>query len=196
MRNFKKTIAIFFMACTGLLVTSCFGRFELVRKVYNWNDEVVENKFVKSLLFYAMNIIPVYGIAGAVDFLILNLVEFWSGTNPLAMEEGDVEERLFAKNGVEYKMVATKNKLEVTALNGENAGVQQALRFDEDNLTWYFEDEENCLALMSFEGENQEVLRVHHADGASMAFAFNADHNGDVDQMYHRLLDMGTFARK
>lgn len=164
--------------------------------MYTWNDEVVENNFVKTLLFYAMNIIPVYGVAGAVDFFILNLVEFWSGANPLAMHEDEMEERLFAQDGVDYKMVATQNKLEVTVLSGEKAGEQQALRFDADNMTWYFEDAENCLALMSFEGENHDILRVHQADGASMAFAFNADHNGDIDQMYNRLLDMSTFAQK
>ena len=68
--------------------TGCFGGFELTKKVWEFNDNTFENKFLKTLFFYVLNIVPVYGIAGFLDVVIFNLIEFWSGSNPIAMEEG------------------------------------------------------------------------------------------------------------
>ncbi len=72
--------------------TGCFGSFTLVKKVYEFNDGASDNKFVKTLLFYVLNIVPVYGIAGFLDLIIFNLLEFWTGSNPIAMNEGEFEE--------------------------------------------------------------------------------------------------------
>jgi hypothetical protein len=195
MRKIKKTAVIALFISTGFLMSNCFGSFELVRKVYDWNDGVSENKFVKTLLFYAMSFIPIYGIAVLVDVVILNLVEFWSGTNPLAMNEGESEEQLFAKNGTQYKMVATKNQFTVTTMSGSKTGDVERLRFDTENLTWYLESEENCLALMSFEGKDHEILRVHNSIQGDITYALNTDgYNGSVETMYTKRLDMSTFS--
>jgi hypothetical protein len=75
------------------MLTACFGKFALTRKIYEWNDSF-DNKFLKTLLFYGLNIIPVYGIGGAVDFFILNLIEFWTGSNPLSMAPGQKEKQV------------------------------------------------------------------------------------------------------
>ncbi len=124
------------MLASSMVLTSCFGEFALVHKVYNWNDTVVDNAFVKTLLFYAMNIIPVYGIASAVDYFILNLVEFWSGSNPLAMNDGESEVKNLVHNGVSYEVEATKNQFAITPLEGEKAFQTEYLRFDDELNRW------------------------------------------------------------
>lgn len=63
-------------------VQGCYGKFQLVRNLYKWNGSV-GNKWVNELVFLAMYILPVYAIAGFVDVVILNLVEFWTGKNPM-----------------------------------------------------------------------------------------------------------------
>jgi hypothetical protein len=85
----------------GVIQTGCFGSFALTKKVYEFNDGL-ENKWLKSIAFWGLNIIPVYGFAGFVDVVILNLVEFWTGSNPLAMQEGEVEEQIIAFRGESY----------------------------------------------------------------------------------------------
>lgn len=71
----------------GLLLTTtatgCFGKFALTGKVYSWNDSL-GNKFVKTLVFWGLLIIPVYEVCFAADYFVLNLVEFWTGKNLLA----------------------------------------------------------------------------------------------------------------
>jgi hypothetical protein len=56
---------------------------------------------MQEVLFLGMNIIPVYGIAGFLDYTILNSVEFWTGENPASSASTKVIE----KNG--QKVVQT-----------------------------------------------------------------------------------------
>ncbi len=68
---------------SSVAVTGCYGKFALTRKVYDWNGGL-GNKFLKSIVFWALVIIPVYEIAGLADVVIFNLLEFWTGSNPIA----------------------------------------------------------------------------------------------------------------
>ncbi len=67
-----------------LMLPACFGSFRATRHLYRFNDTVSGNKFVKTLVFWVFVIIPVYALFSLGDAIIFNLVEFWSGTNPLS----------------------------------------------------------------------------------------------------------------
>lgn len=66
-----------------MLTTSCVGSFSLTNKLLSWNKQV-GNKFVNELVFFAFWIIPVYEVSALADVLVLNSIEFWSGSNPVA----------------------------------------------------------------------------------------------------------------
>ena len=70
--------------CAGILSASCIGKFQLTNNLLAWN-KTVSNKFVNELVFIALCIVPVYEISALADILVLNSIEFWSGSNPLAM---------------------------------------------------------------------------------------------------------------
>lgn len=121
MKKLVKPIAIALIALFSTqLLTSCFGKFSLVRKLYDFNDKLMGNdlvgKLIKSAIFWAMMIVPIYELAGFVDFIILNLIEFWTGKNPIAMLPGETETQLVAYNGKVYKMTAECNKMTITDL--------------------------------------------------------------------------------
>jgi hypothetical protein len=61
----------------------CIGRFELTRKVYQFNREVDPNKWIQWLAFLVLNVVPVYGFAMLIDAVFANSVEFWTGDNPV-----------------------------------------------------------------------------------------------------------------
>lgn len=67
----------------GGTATSCIGSFRLSNKLLAWN-RTISNKFVNELVFVAFWILPVYEVSGLADILVLNTIEFWSGTNPVA----------------------------------------------------------------------------------------------------------------
>jgi len=76
--------AVLAAVATGLVASSgCFGSFNLTRKVYAFNKSVSPDKWVQEIVFLAFSVIPVYSVVGAVDVLILNSIEFWTGENPV-----------------------------------------------------------------------------------------------------------------
>lgn len=67
----------------ALGASGCYGKFALTKKLYDWNGSL-GNKFLVWIVFVIFMIVPVYGIAGFVDIWIFNLIEFWTGSNPLS----------------------------------------------------------------------------------------------------------------
>jgi Domain of unknown function (DUF3332) len=67
-----------------LSMASCAGQFALTHKLLNWNLSL--NKWVGSLLMFLFIIIPVYGVCMLVDYIVLNIIEFYSGSNPMTSE--------------------------------------------------------------------------------------------------------------
>lgn len=77
--------AVLSVAAFGLLTTTgCIGSFQLTRKLYAFNTSVSEDKFVQELVFLALAVPQVYSLVAIVDAVFPNLVEFWTGTNPVA----------------------------------------------------------------------------------------------------------------
>jgi hypothetical protein len=151
----------------SLLVTQtgCFGKFALTRKAYDWHDGVSSNKFVKSLLLW----IPmafVYAITGSLDAIIFNLIEFWSGSNPISMNEGDHEMQLATIDGVDYRIDATKDTFTTTQLSGEKAGEVRVMKFDRATMTWQYSDSRVCdQPVMTFLDEEAGSVRVYTTNG-------------------------------
>lgn len=80
---FKKIVVLTLVATMAVMSVGCYGSFNLTKKVYNWNGSL-GNKWVVELVFLACYVVPVYSIAGFIDVVILNSLEFWTGNNPMA----------------------------------------------------------------------------------------------------------------
>jgi hypothetical protein len=135
------------MLGTGVMNSSCFGEFALVRKVYEFNSGVMGDnilgRFVRTLLYYGMSIIPVYSVSFLIDACILNLIEFWTGSNPLAMAPGETETQYAQLNGKRYRITASQNRFDIAEI-GEGGEIEAgALVFNPENTSWNFE--KDCL---------------------------------------------------
>ena len=76
-RRLLRPVAAGTLVCFVLIGTGCFGKFTLTRELYKFNSKV-EDKFVRSLVFDVLVILPVYEVAGLVDWAVLNVIEFWT----------------------------------------------------------------------------------------------------------------------
>lgn len=65
------------------LLSGCLGQNALFNTVQDWNASATEEKFVNQGISFAFWILPVYGLTLLADVVILNSVEFWTGTNPV-----------------------------------------------------------------------------------------------------------------
>ena len=79
----RSMLVLLLTSMLGVQQLACLGQGALGRRVLKFNLDVVENKWSRWLVFLALNVIPVYPIAGAIDLVIINSIEFHSGTNPL-----------------------------------------------------------------------------------------------------------------
>jgi len=92
---FVRSLAVIMIVALVIGTTGCFGSFTLTKKVYEFNKGMGD-KWINEVVFLVMNIVPVYGAAAFVDAVVLNSLEFWTGSNPLAsnetfvIREGDV----------------------------------------------------------------------------------------------------------
>jgi hypothetical protein len=74
------------VAFLSVSMAGCFGSFALTRKLYDWNEHVSGERWVRSLVFVL--IVPIYGVVNLFDAFFANVVEFWSGHNPMASVPG------------------------------------------------------------------------------------------------------------
>lgn len=189
------TVALLLIG-TGAMTTGCFGSFQLTRNFYQWHDSTIENKFLKTLLFY----IPfgfVYTATAFVDVVVLNLIEFWSGSNPMSMNEGDYEVEYKTYAGINYKLEAIKNQFIITPLEGENQGQTTIVRFDEDTKTWLYQQNNESIALMTFDGEEYNDLTVYAPNGELVKFDLTQEYNQqDIAATYKEALEHSTVAQK
>ena len=84
MRKKYLSVGVAIALAGSMMFTSCIGSFALTNKLLSWNHQI-GNKFLNELVFFAFWVIPVYEVTSVADLLVLNSVEFWSGSNPVAM---------------------------------------------------------------------------------------------------------------
>lgn len=135
----------------SLLFSSCIGSFGLFNRLNSWNQSV-GTKFVNELVFLAFNIIPVYGVAYLADVLVINSIEFWSGSNPMA-NVGDVK-KVKGENG-NYLVKTLENGYSITK-EGETASMD--LIYDKEANTW------NVVA----NGESAELIKMNNNGTADL----------------------------
>lgn len=141
MRKNKLTLVAFVLS-GSILLSSCVGSFGLFNRLSSWN-RTLGNKFVNELVFLAFNIVPVYGVAALADMLVINSIEFWTGSNPMA-SVGDVK-KVKGEDGSNYLVTTLENGYSITK-EGESASMD--LIYDQENNTWNVEANEEKTELL------------------------------------------------
>ncbi len=123
-------------AAFASLATGCYGKFALTKKLHGWNG-TLGNKFVNTFVFWLFLIIPVYGVCTFVDGVILNLIEFWTGQNPMAsMAHEDGTTTRFARLSPDTVRITRElNGEVVTSFDVVLPGADAALVRDERGRT-------------------------------------------------------------
>lgn len=147
------------LLATTFLLTGCFGEFALTRKVYQFHDDLAGDdfmgRFIKNILYWIPGGI-VYGFVGFIDSVILNTIEFWTGSNPLAMAEGEYEYQMAYNKGKMFKMMASKNKFVIEELGNEKNKL--AFDYNEETKVWSMTKDGESIDMMSYANGKVEYL--------------------------------------
>lgn len=154
MKKTKMKAAACLMAA-AITLSSCIGSFGLFNKVLDWNKGL-SNKFVNEIVFILIS--PAYAVCGVVDLLVLNTVEFWSGSNPIA-KVGSVQ-NVWGQDGRLYAVKTLEDGYEVTKPTGEKV----LFTYDERLKSWS----------MEADGQQRELFRFND-DGTIQAMLPNGE---------------------
>ena len=92
----------------------CFGSFTLTRKLYHWNDQVSQDKWIREIIFIVLAWTPVYSLVGLGDAIVFNSIEFWTGKNPIEPTKAGLDgahTTRIARNGSEAVLTQDGNQL-------------------------------------------------------------------------------------
>lgn len=152
--------------CAGsLMFSSCIGSFSLTNKLLSWNKQV-GNKFINELVFIAFWVLPVYEVSSLADILVLNSIEFWNGTNPLAQGR-----KVIDGNDGRYFVDCDGKGYTITC---ENDGSVVRLDFDSDAQTWSVNAGDETYELMTFVDDTH--VKLPATDGSMVTVSL--DDNG------------------
>jgi len=161
----KRSIALMLAAVIGLTsFQGCIGNFVLTRKILNFNQRL-GSKWVNEIVFLIMVIIPVYGICILIDGIILNSVEFWTGSNPLAMKPGEVETKYITEGEKTYKVEVSLNRYHFEQITGPNMGEEADLIYNPETKTWLLGNGREIKRAVQVLDGNE--IRVFKKDGNS-----------------------------
>lgn len=146
-KNLK--VSALLLAAT-LTTSSCVGSFGLFNKLASWNKKATGSKFLNEIIFIVIS--PAYAVCTVADVLVLNTVEFWSGSNPMA-QVGKTQE-VMGKDGRYYAVKTLRDGYEVKSPDGD------VVRFTYDKKTDSWSQEQD--------GKKTEIFRFN-ADGTIQA---------------------------
>jgi len=139
----KSHLIIALTTVTALSITSssCIGSFALSKKIKRWNEHV-GGKFVNELVFFAFWVFPVYPISYIADLLVINSIEFWSGSNPVSEQTTIVDGK-----EAQYKVERDAQGYTITNLSDKK---KLRFNFDADNNSWSINHEGKEIKFMEF----------------------------------------------
>ena len=134
----------------SFLCSSCIGSFSLFNKYEKWQCNMTSNKYVNGIVGLILQPI-VGGVCLFVDAVVLNTIEFWSGSNPMALNK---VQTVKGQDGRYYAVKTLKDGYEVKAPNGE--------------ITLFTHDSKTESWSITQNGVTKEIIRFN-ADGTIQA---------------------------
>ena len=134
----------------SFLCSSCIGSFSLFNKYEKWQCNMTSNKYVNGIVGLILQPI-VGGVCLFVDAVVLNTIEFWTGSNPMALNK---VQTVKGQDGRYYAVKTLKDGYEVKAPNGE--------------ITLFTHDSQTESWSITQNGVTKEIIRFN-ADGTIQA---------------------------
>jgi hypothetical protein len=156
--QFGKGIALVLVAAVGALSTGCFGKFQLTGKVYDINKSI-DDKYARSAATWIFVIVQVYTVAALLDLIVFNVIEFWTGENPVA--EAKVTKVFALGNGKTVLTLSRDGSTTVAVIQRyEGERLVSTLRVRDDGLG------KVAAVETAAEGKVREISAVALSDGS------------------------------
>ena len=125
----RKNVLSMLVACVfAVTTTGCFGSFKLLKTVDNVGKSI-NNDIAKGVVYLVLTL-PVGGFCLFADWLVFNTIEYWTGSNPLALGDTYYEADANGNSVTAVKMEDGSLYMRIDASTGETQ--ELVLQKDED----------------------------------------------------------------
>jgi hypothetical protein len=166
----KKNLLVSLLLLSIFLSGNCFGKFGLVRKIYEVNDGLTFGAtgklggVIKSIVMLVFVFLPVYGISFFLDIIVFNLIEFWTDKNPMALNEKPVQE-LASEGNTSISKKVDGDRMDLIIKN--NQSVESIVVFKNKPGKFYTEKNSKLeeIKFNSMEFGSVSILSMESANG-------------------------------
>jgi hypothetical protein len=130
----KRIVTLVILAFFITASTGCYGSFALTKKVYKFNGSL-GNKWINSIALIVVGHV-VYGFCAFVDVVVLNVMEFWLGSNPLALNSTTDTHKMVESKGKLYDVTVGNQRIIITEVKGPEAGKTATVAYREASSDW------------------------------------------------------------
>ena len=164
MKKSSYLVAALLMLATAPSLTSCFvGSYSCLTKCWNFNNTMTGNKYVNAIVSYVLAPFE-FSIGGFLDTVVLNTIEFWTGSNPLAATQ--------IVTGQDGQLYAVSPNGEGGYLvTCQQTGEQMQYLFDQETRTWTAAFDGQEVKLFTLTDEQHAVVAM--ADGQEIDVTLN-----------------------
>ncbi|MEE3388179.1 MAG: DUF3332 family protein [Pseudomonadota bacterium] len=132
-----KKLILMGVCASSVMLSGCLGHNALFNNVQDWNANATDNKWINQGISFGFWIVPVYPLTLLGDTVLLNSIEYWTGTNPVNGQSPKVtleNKKLYDGMGNVAQLNAIdENTVAVTeVVNGE--AVNYALRKEDGKI--------------------------------------------------------------
>lgn len=164
-KKIKKNMLVSLLLLSIFLTGNCFGKFALVRKVYEVNDSLTfgtDGKtagVIKSIIMIVFSFLQIYTISGAIDAIVFNLLEFWTDKNPIAVNEKSIQE-ISSDGQTSITKKITNNRMDI--IIKKNQSIESIIVFKNKPGKFYTEKDSNLkeIKLDSLEFGSISILSI------------------------------------
>ncbi len=165
MKKINLKVAVCLLAAS-FMYSSCIGSFSLFNKYAKWQCNMTSSKFVNAIVGFIL--MPIVGsITLFIDSVVLNTIEFWSGSNPVASNIGKTQ-KVMGEDGHIYAVKTLKDGYEVTAPDGNVT----LLHHEAADDSWSITQNGETRKLFRYATDGKSVIAV--VNGQEQAFTLDA----------------------
>ena len=148
------------LACTSMFSSCAVGSFSALNWCFNFNNTLTPNKYVNAVVSWILSPFE-FMIGGFADMIILNTVEFWTGSNPL-----QAATTVQGQNGHLYTISPDQNGGYVILDNTTEQ--QMALLFDKDSRTWTAEFDGMSTRVITLVDEQNAIVYTQSGEAMNI----------------------------
>lgn len=153
MKRMMKMIAV---ALAFVLLAGCMGSFGLTKSIYNWNT-TVGDPYVNHAVFWVFGATQVYTLSLLIDTFGLNLIEYWTGANPV-QGTAALDREIITPDGQRIMLHAETNSMTIT----DEAGTVTQLSYNGETGNWLLDANGESTVIANQDGD---LLTLYYPDG-------------------------------